>query len=213
MELNEEIYFRSRIIHGDLIVANGELTGQLGPTGTWLLPLKAVLMALGNLIDLQGPLRLLFRGEPLLAEKVKRLERDLQFAKYLRNVFVGHINQDLLAKAYEWRPELRNLPNVRELNGTFVLNLFVLETAINTYVAPDGSHGMFSSETDLVYPPDMERFCGWLSSTVHAAMDICDLLGAITHKLVLPLDNHPEMLEAFKAAGLTEFARIRKGRA
>jgi hypothetical protein len=89
----------------------------------------------------------------------------------------------------------------------------VLETAINTYVAADGSHGMFSSETDLIYPPDMERFCAWISATVQFAIKACDLLGHITHSTVAPLGERMEMLDAFKTAGLTSFSRIRKGRA
>ena len=208
----EKIYFTSRIIHGDLSSADGELTGQLGPTGTWVPFVKTALMALGNLADLEGAMRSLYRDAPQLAEQTKALETDLQFAKYLRNVFGGHLNETLMAKAYEWRPELRMLPDIRELNGTVMLNVFVLETAINTYVAPDGQHGMFSSETDLVYPPDMERFCTWLSTTVRAAIRICDALGELTHTSVAPLGERADMFEAYKAAGLTAFARIKKGR-
>lgn len=144
---------------------------------------------------------------------MKCLEADLRFAKYLRNVFAGHLNDDLITKTYEWRPELRSLPEKRVIYGTIALNIFVLETAINTYVTADGSHGMFPSETDLVYPPDMERFCTWLSATIRSAIEACDLLGQITHGEVAPLGERAEMLEAFKAAGLTDFSRIRKGRA
>src|SRR5690606_15697343 len=97
--------------------------------------------------------------------------------KYLRNVYVGHIDPRLICKAYEWRPEMRALPEQRDLAATLLLNIYVLETAINTYVAPDGSHGMFPSETDLVYPPDMERFCTWLSGAVRLAIKITDALG------------------------------------
>ncbi len=208
----ERVYFTSRIIHGDLISADGELAGQLGPAGTWVPFIKTALMALGNLADLEGPMRFLYRDAPELADFMKAIDADFQFAKYLRNVFGGHLNETLIAKAYEWRPELRMLPDIRELNGTVMLNVFVLETAINTYVAPDGQHGMFSSETDLVYPADMERFCTWLSTTVRAAIRICDMLGAITHGLVAPLGEQADMFKAYKTAGLTDFTRIKKGR-
>lgn len=33
------------------------------------------------------------------------------------------------------------------------IELFVLETAKNTYVAMNGSHRAFDSDTDLMYPP------------------------------------------------------------
>lgn len=212
MTLIENIYFTSRIIHGDLSSADGELTGQLGPTGTWIPFVKTALVALASLADLEGALRPMYRDTPALAEQTKALDADLQFAKYLRNVFAGHLNEALIAKAYEWRPELRMLPDIRELNGTVMLNVFVLETAINTYVVQDGRHGMFPSETDLVYPPDMERFCTWLSTTVRAAIRVCDMLGEITHVSVSPLGEREDMFAAYKAAGLTDFSRIRKGR-
>src|SRR3546814_4630710 len=62
----EKIYFTSRIIHGDLSSAESELTGQLGPTGTWIPFIKTALMALGNLADLEGPMRFLYRDAPAL---------------------------------------------------------------------------------------------------------------------------------------------------
>lgn len=208
----EGIYFRSRIIHGDLVAARDSSGDQLDPSGRWVPAVKQALVALGNLADLEGALRPLYRENPGLAAQLKRSASDLQFAKYLRNVFGGHINEDLIVKCYEWRPELRMLPDIRELNGTVALNLFVLETAINTYVADDGRHGMFPSETDLVYPPDHERFCAWLTATMGAAIQICDALGEITHATIPPLGDHAGMMDAYMAAGLTDFKRIRKGR-
>lgn len=157
-------------------------------------------------------MRSLYRETPDLAKQIKALDADLQFAKYLRNVFGRHLNDTLIGKAYEWRPDLRMLADVRELNGTVMLNVFVIETAINTYVAPNGEHGMFSPETDLVYLPDMERFCKWLSTTVRGAIRICDMLGEMTHASVSPLGERADMFDAYKAAGLTDFTRIRKGR-
>ncbi len=188
MTPSEGIYFRSRIIHGDLFAARARLGDQLDPSGEWVLIVKQALVTLGNLADLEGALRPLYRNNLDFAGRVKSSSPDLHFAKYLRNVFGGHINEDLIGKAYEWRPELRMLPGIRELNGTVALNLFVLETAINTYVAEDGRHGMFSSETDLVYPPDNERFCAWLTGAMGAAIQICDALGEITHTTIPPLE-------------------------
>ena len=74
-------------------------------------------------------------------------------------------------------------------------------------------HLSVPSETDLVYPPDMERFCTWLATTIRSAIKACDLLGAITHDAVAPLGEGMDELDAFKAAGLAEFTKIKKGRA
>lgn len=166
--------------------------------------------ALGNLADLEGPLRSLYRDRPDLGAAIRAIEPDLSFAKYLRNVFAGHINDQLIAKSYEWRTELRSLSKIRELSGTIMLNLYVLETAINSYVGLDGRHGKFSSETDLVYPPDMERFSVWLRETIRAAQRVCNDLGAITLAFVAPLSDGSQMFDAYATAGQTDFARIRK---
>lgn len=212
MSRTSGLYFQSRIIHGDLVQAQQRLLEKSGPTGEWVQSLKAALTALANLADLEGPLRSLYRDNPSLADQMKNLASSLQFAKYLRNVFVGHINEELIRKAYEWKPELRWLPEERSVAATAFLNLFVLETAINTYVAPDGTHRVFPSETDLMYPPDLERFSAWLSDAVERATRATDTLGTITHGEVEPIGDRSEMIQAFMAAGLTDFARLRKGR-
>jgi hypothetical protein len=208
----ESIYFRSRLVHGDLTSAIANLPQYFGPEGGWVPHLKAALVALGNLADIEGSLRRLYRADRELAESVAAIDADLQFAKYLRNVFGGHVNEAVVAKAYEWRPELRMLPHDVEWSGTVLLNVYVLETAINTYAHENGGHRVFSSETDLIYPPDMQRFSGWLHGLVRAAGSICDRLGGITHRQVAPLGDRDEMADAFRNAGRTEFARIRKGR-
>ncbi|WP_051908556.1 MULTISPECIES: hypothetical protein [Sphingomonadaceae] len=209
---SELIYFRSRILHGDLFLADSDLSAGTKLSSRWVAACKTALVALGELADLAPALQPLYREYPSLGETVKELASALRFAKYLRNVFAGHINDALIAKTYEWRPELRALPDKRDLTATAILNLFVLETAINTYVTEDGSHGMFESETDLLYPPDMERFLAWLSSTIRSAIQLCDDLGAATHSQVTPLGDGAEMFDAFRAAGLTDFERLKKGR-
>lgn len=150
MKLENQIYFQSRIIHADLWNARDNLTETMNMVGPWLSFMKLGLIALGNLADLDGPTRPLYARHTDVAADMKALRANLDFAKYLRNIFVGHINDDLIAKAYEWRPELRALPQTRELTASALLNIYVLETAINTYVAQDGSHQFFPSETDLV---------------------------------------------------------------
>jgi hypothetical protein len=75
--------------------------GQLGPSGTWVPFLKIALMSLGELADLEPQMRSLYRDHLELSKAMKKLEADLRFAKYLRNVFAGHLNDDLIAKTYE----------------------------------------------------------------------------------------------------------------
>ncbi len=213
MQQASVLYYRSRLVHGDLVAAYDKLQEcRLGPDGSWVQSLKAALTAMANLADLEGALRPLYKGHPQVAARMKELRPSLDFAKYLRNVYVGHINDDLIAKAFEWRPEMRALPEERTLTGTFLLNIYVLETAINTYVAPDGSHGMFPSETDLIYPPNAERFGTWLAETMYQSIKVLDEVATATYADVEPLGEGLDMMEKFKAAGLNDFSRLKKGR-
>ncbi len=54
---------------------------------------------------------------------------------YLRNKFAAHLTNDLVDKALEWKPELKiMLDKVYDPKIVSIFNLFLLETAINTYV-------------------------------------------------------------------------------
>lgn len=121
--------------------------------------LKAAFIALSNVADLEPTLRSTYKTHREPAELVKPLAKNLAFAKYLRNKFVGHIHPQLVAKAIERQPIFRHAPG-RMDDPRFVLlvNLWQLETTINTYVEGNGAHKVFDTETDLIYPPDWERF-------------------------------------------------------
>jgi hypothetical protein len=85
------------------------------------------------------------------------------------------------------------------------VNIFILETAINTYVGEDGKHKVFASETDLLYPPDWKRFVDYLEVSIRAAIrylgDLCGVLNeAIDHPIPDELD-----LELWIKAGKNPF--------
>ena len=91
-----------------------------------------------------------YRG---LSEKFDSFKANAELFSYLRNKFAGHLTNDLVEKALEWKPELKMMLD-KEYDPTIVAvyNLFFLETAINTYVDDQGRHKFFDSETDLLYP-------------------------------------------------------------
>ena len=71
------------------------------------------------------------------------------------------------------KPALRYIAARMDENEVVLLaNLFLIETAINTYVDQDGKHKVFESETDLMYPPDWMRFVDFLEKTVRSLSDI-----------------------------------------
>ena len=117
-----------------------------------------------------GPVYL-YKEAPHLSEIYKTASKEFKFAKYLRNKFAAHIHPELLAKAIEWKPELRFLADrMDEQQIMQFCNLCVLETAINTYVDQSGDHLVFDSETDLFFPNDTERFSRFLEKVIRTGI-------------------------------------------
>lgn len=50
------------------------------------------------------------------------------------------------------------------------MNVWLLGATINTHVNPDGSHKFSPTETDLMYPPDWERFIKVIEETVRGSV-------------------------------------------
>ena len=74
------------------------------------------------------------------------------------------------------------------------------------------SSPMNRSETDLIYPPDADRFGTWLAETVFQSIKVLGEVAMATHAEVAPLGEGLNMMEKFKAAGLTDFSRLKRGR-
>ena len=168
--------------------------------------LKAALITLSNVADLEPTLRSTYKVHPEPSTVIKPFEKNLAFAKYLRNKFVGHIHQSLVTKAIEWQPVFRHIPGRLE-DPWFMLfvNLLLLETAINTYVAANGAHKLFASETDLLYPPDMDRFLAFLEQTIRGSIAYLRQLAELwTPVVARPVESAFD-LEAALKAGRTEF--------
>lgn len=168
--------------------------------------LKAALIALANVTDLELKLRPTYKLHPETSTIIKPLYKNLEFAKYLRNKFVGHIHSDLVEKAIEWQPTLRQIAGrLNEPRYALLVNLWLLETAINTYVDKAGKHKIFDSETDLFYPPDFERFLTFLEMTVRGSIAY---LKAFNDLWALKLGSGDDVgfdLELAMKAGMTKF--------
>lgn len=176
-----------------------------------VLLVKQAFIAVANLVDFELSVRPLYQAHRELSAEYKKASKEFEFAKYLRNKFIGHIKPELLEKAIEWKPELRYLlKRTGEKEVMFMYNLWILETAINTYVNSDGKHKIFESETDLVYPPDLKRFLDFLSLIVKSGIAFLSLLGETLAKSIEMADPKEQNLEHWLAAGDTQFEFIRK---
>lgn len=175
--------------------------------------MKIAFFAFHDLCDLERHMRTMYSQHKGLSKKFDIFRANAEFSSYLRNKFAGHLTDDLVDKALEWKPELKMLLD-KEYDSKLisVFNLFFLETAINTYVDNQGRHKLFDSETDLVYPPDEKRFRETLLKSIDDASDFLQALEQVLRPLVSIPKTQEEQLKLFARAGGTDFEYLRKGK-
>lgn len=200
----------ARLAQADL--KRGDEALEAGPD----LPMRLVLIrhllvAVANVADLEESVRALYQQHPDLRELIAPHINALKFAKYLRNISVGHLNPGLAPKALIWRAELHMLLPNNDVPSVAITSLMVLETAINTYVGDQG-HRFFESETDLMYPPDNQRFLNFLGETVHASIRFTERLAEIAIPEVELVDVKENWFELAKKAGQMDFHYLTKGK-
>lgn len=169
--------------------------------------LKTAFVAFHNLSDFESGIRFLYKDERDLSAGYAGIARAVEFFSYLRNKFTGHLTNERLYKAIEWKPELLlTLKREHDASVILIYNFWILEAAINSYVDADGRHKMFDSETDLANPPNHERFIQTLLATLDGAVGFLRSVEAVLKaKVTVPEDN----LDLWKKAGLTDFAFIK----
>jgi hypothetical protein len=206
-----ERFIKSKLLKADLI----EIDRQLEENGfkdiSSMLLIKQAFITIANLVDFELTVRPIYAEHRELSTIYSKASKEYDFSKYLRNKFIGHIKTELLKKAIEWKPELRYcLKETDDPQVIFIYNVWILETAINSYVHPDKSHKIFESETDLTYPPDMKRFLIFLTHVITSGIEYLDALGAAIGKNIEMPDRTEQDITYWKEAGGTEFAFIKK---
>lgn len=204
-------FIKSQLLKADLI----EIDRQLEVIGfkdmSSVVLVKQAFIAIANLVDFELKVRPRYAVHRNLSEIYAKASKEFQFAKYLRNKFIGHIKPELLEKALEWKPELRYLlKSTDKPEVIFMYNLWVLETAINSYVNQDGTHKIFESETDLMYPPDLKRFLIFLTHIVKSGIEYLEALSTAIGEGIEMADFTQQDLEYWIAAGKTEFEFMKK---
>ncbi|OCP09024.1 hypothetical protein BC374_19900 [Ensifer sp. LC13] len=168
--------------------------------------LKTAFIAFHNLRDFESAVRFLYKDHRGLSAGYAAIAGAAEFFSYLRNKFTGHLTDDLLSKAIEWKPELVLTLN-REHDASVVLiyNFWILETAINSYVDASEKHKIFDTETDFNYPPNKDRFVDTLLTSLDGGVAYLREVEAVLKTKVTTPENNPTL---WMKAGLTEFAYI-----
>jgi len=205
------IAISAHVAHGDLVAADAALEAGPSNHGLRLVLMKHLLISCANVADLEVISRSLYKSYPNLSEIITPHRRNFEFAKYVRNIAVAHVNPTLSQKALEWRPELNAILRDSGASAEAFLGYAILECAINTFV--DGErHRIFESETDLAYPPDLARFLDFLGSTVQVGIAYCDAVAAAALEHANLPDFSKNWFEMATKAATTEFAFITRKR-
>ncbi|EPS9111469.1 hypothetical protein ACVURN_004483 [Klebsiella pneumoniae] len=202
---------KSQLLRADLVAADEHFVAHGYNDMTGMVILKSAFVALSNLVDFESSIRRLYKESPHLSRIYKTASKEFEFAKYIRNKFAGHIHPELLAKSIEWNPEIRFIiDRTDEQKVMWYCNIWVLETAINTYVDNDGNHRVFESETDLLFPDDQTRFRLFLEKVIKTGIQYLTELGVVLRSKTDKPAEVLESLDYWKTAGLTEFNFIAK---
>lgn len=180
-----ENFIKARLIKSDLIEILVQFEHYNLKDMSSIILLKQALISIANLVDFERTIRVIYSEHRNLSSIFNKMYVEYEFAKYIRNKFVGHIKIDLLTKAIEWKPELRYL--LHETNDPkvmFLYNIWILETTINSFVDSNGKHRVFDSDTGLIYPPDYQRFINFINETIKSAIEYLNILDAILYILL-----------------------------
>lgn len=204
-------FIAARLLQADLSAIDTHFSEVGISNMAGIVCLKNAFLALANMVDFERTIRDIYKDHKTLSAVFSENQRNYEFAKYLRNKLVGHIHSELIEKAIEWKPKLKYLAaQMDDQKVMFMVNIFVIKTAINTYVGEDGKHKVFESETDLVYPPDWKRFVDCLEVSIRSAIHYLeDLCGALNAAIDHPAPDQFDF-ELWTKAGRTDFAFLKK---
>lgn len=199
------------ILKADLIEIDRQFQINKFKDMSSIILLKQLFVTISNLVDFELTIRFLYVDNPSMSNLYSKVSRENEFIKYIRNKFVAHINKDLLKTAVIWKPEIRCMfQYIHKPEIAFLYNLWILETIINTYVKPDGTHKIFNSDTDLLLKKDLNRFLKFLIYAMKHSIHYLDEFGKIIGKDIQKLSFSELGLKFWEDAGKIDFKYIKK---
>jgi hypothetical protein len=173
---------------------------------SWLTKLRttrSVFLTLNNVSDAVNKIRV---GDPKeFTAKTRALRKELVFANHFRNRGIGHLDNTLLKRAVQWRPQLF-YENTKD-NEVFKIiesHQVIIEACTNSFIDKNGIQKVFETEIDLMYPPDEKLFFGYLNKLVFDSISWLEEAGDL---LLEDIEHHgeDELHELAAIAGQTNF--------
>ena len=164
---------------------------------------RNVFMSLYNVKDLLSTVHV--SGNEAFATKKKALQRELEFIVHVRNKGVGHLDKELLKRAAQWEPhvfheECKENPEF----ATLLCYKALIETCINSYQTARQGNKPFSSEIDLMYPPNAKEFYEFLACIVEDSISWLEEARRLVNNEI-EYHSAETLLEMAALAGQTNF--------
>lgn len=142
---------------------------------------------------------------PDFISRTRKLRKELEFVGHVRNKGVGHLDKKLLERAAQWMPQIF-YESSKENDDYIIFECYraVLETSINSHINSEGEQKVFSTDIDLLYPENGQRFFAYLSFLVNESIS---WLSEAKESVKSQIDFHTEenITELSSVAGQTNF--------
>lgn len=131
--------------------------------------LKHGITTVANVFDFEKTIKSLYANHPDLNELYKDEQKHFELAKYIRNKFISHIQDEVISEAIAWNPVLKFQIEDQHTMKSFY-NIWILEALLNTYIYPDGKNKYLKKELNLIYLSDKIDFMIILFDILNGAL-------------------------------------------
>lgn len=165
-----EQYIKCELLKGELLEVHHRLLNEDTYGLLTVLLFKNAIVSIQNAFELIKTLKTTYESVPALKAKHSKYYEEWLFLNYIRNNVGGHIDDRLVLKTLEFKPELVDrLPFLDQENTQHLFYLGLFETVINTYIKKNGEHEYF--DYDPEFGLQIEHFLKLLTYTVNGTID------------------------------------------
>lgn len=199
-------YIALMLLEDELTYFDRILSNRIHDIYDWIEKLRAtrsVFLSLYNVKDVSTKLKV--QDQPEFTRKTRLLRRELEFANYVRNKGIGHLDTSLLKRAVQWNPlmfvEVDKQPKELRLADA---HRSVIESCVNSYINNEGIQIIFGHEIDLAYPSDANIFYKYLKNLVDNSLEWISASIALLHSQI-DFHTQDDIQELASVAGATNF--------